>query len=262
MKNKLGFFGVLFMIYVIINPYIHNPTFAANTEAAGSHPQLSSTATPKPTPEAPLICIDPGHQLKANNGLEPIGPKSTIQKPKVSSGTTGVSTKKAEFQLNLEVALLLRDKLLEKGYRVVMTRETNKVDLRTKIERCWLMQPRRPFFVRIHADGNEKSSVNGISIQYPAEANSYKNNISKTSKSAATEVLKALIKETGAHSRSIVPRNDLSGFNWSKVPSILVEMGFMTNAKEECLCPSQTIKKSLAKGMVNEIEKVAFWQIT
>ena len=72
-----------------------------------------------------LICIDPGHQVRGNSGLEEIAPGLSTRKPKVSSGTRGVATKKYEYQLTLEVGLKLRDALKNKGYKVFMVRETN-----------------------------------------------------------------------------------------------------------------------------------------
>ena len=33
--------------------------------------------------------------------------------------------------------------------------------------------------------------------------------------------------------RGVVERNDLTGFNWSVVPVILVEMGFQSNVEED-----------------------------
>jgi len=37
-----------------------------------------------------IVCIDPGHQTKGNNELEPIAPNSTKKKAKVTTVTRGV----------------------------------------------------------------------------------------------------------------------------------------------------------------------------
>lgn len=47
----------------------------------------------------------------------------------MTGGTSGVSTKKPEYKLNLEVSLKLRDALKKKGYKVYMTRTKNDVNL-------------------------------------------------------------------------------------------------------------------------------------
>ena len=44
-----------------------------------------------------LICIDPGHQSKGDSNPEPVAPGSGQQKARVSSGATGVATKKPEY---------------------------------------------------------------------------------------------------------------------------------------------------------------------
>ncbi len=45
------------------------------------------------------------------------------KKPRVSSGTAGVGTKNKEYEINLEVAMILKELLNREGYKVVMTRE-------------------------------------------------------------------------------------------------------------------------------------------
>ena len=46
---------------------------------------------------------------------------------------------------------------------------------------------------------------------------------------AAEALLPAMVEATGAESDGIFRRDTYTGLNWSEVPSILVEMGFMTN---------------------------------
>ena len=76
-----------------------------------------------------IIVIDAGHQNYAMNDTEPNGPGSSVMKFKLSSGTVGVATGVWEHELNLEVALMLRDLLLERGYTVIMIRETGNVTI-------------------------------------------------------------------------------------------------------------------------------------
>ena len=80
------------------------------------------------------VCIDPGHQLKGNKGLEEVAPGSSTKKIKVADGTAGVATKKPEYQLTLEVGLKLRDRLKSKGYPVFMIRELIMSTLVTRKE--------------------------------------------------------------------------------------------------------------------------------
>jgi hypothetical protein len=44
--------------------------------------------------------------------------------------------------------------------------------------------------------------------------------------------------------------DDLTGFNWSKIPVVLVEMGFMTNIQEDSLLNSGNYQNKIAQGIV------------
>lgn len=202
-----------------------------------------------------VICIDAGHQNKANYKTEPVAPGSKVMKAKTSSGTSGISTKTPEYKLNLEVALLLQEELEAMGAEVVMTRTENDVSI-SNIERAEIANKANACLtIRIHADGSGNNKVNGISMQIPGGKYLKDKNLISESENAGKVVLDAVVKSTGAKSGGLVVRNDLTGFNWSKVPVILIEMGFMTNREEDRKLGTKEYKAKIVSGIAEGIRK-------
>lgn len=194
------------------------------------------------------IGIDPGHQAKANNEKEAVSPGSSEMKAKVSSGTQGVSTRIPEYEVNLQVALLLQDALEAEGATVVMTRETNEVDISNRERAIMCNEAGCDLVLRIHCNGSENRSVNGIGLYVRATGD-----CAEESYAACEAILPAMAEATGAKAQGIYKRDSYTGLNWSSVPSILVEMGYMSNAEEdEKLCDPE-YQALLADGMVEGI---------
>ena len=110
------------------------------------------------------IGIDPGHQEHGNNEKETIAPNSREKKPKVSSGTSGRSTRIPEYVTVLEIAMKLRDVLLAEGAEVKMTRETHDVNISNQERAKMMNEWGADLVLRIHCDGVDKRSVNGIGL--------------------------------------------------------------------------------------------------
>jgi N-acetylmuramoyl-L-alanine amidase len=197
---------------------------------------------------APVVCIDPGHQAHANLSPEPIGPGSAVTKPKVAGGTTGVYTGLPEHRFALVTALKLRARLEARGVRVVMTRWSEDVDI-SNAQRAGIANAAgADVFVRVHADGSTNHAVHGISTLYPS-GNSWVGPIEAPSLRAAQLTQTAVVGATGAANRGLSGRSDMAGFNWSTVPAIIVECGFMTNPSEDGLLASDAYQNRLADGI-------------
>jgi N-acetylmuramoyl-L-alanine amidase len=205
-----------------------------------------------------VIGIDAGHQRQGNNGLEAIGPGASTKKPKVSGGTAGVFTKKPEFVLTLEIATKLKKKLINQGYKVVMTRTSHDVNI-TNIQRAQKLNKKCNIAIRLHADGGP-ASAQGASALYAPASNPYVGKLAPKSKRLSECVLNAYCEATGIRSRGLSARNDLSGTNWSTIPVTLLEMGFMTNASDDRYMSSAEGQKKMVDGIAKGIEKYFGYQ--
>lgn len=221
-------------------------------ELAGVTPSAEETVTPEPTAVPRLhglkIGIDPGHQGKANSDKEPVAPGSSEKKAKVASGTSSVNTGRPEYETVLEISLILRDLLQEMGAEVIMTRESHDVDISNK-ERAELMNSQQADLVlRVHCDGANDKSANGIACYVRKTGEKQ-----EESEAAAECIVNAMVEATGAKNRGVHLRDTYTMNNWSTVPCILVECGFMTNPQEDANLNDPAYQLLLAQGMTEGV---------
>ena len=201
-----------------------------------------------------LICIDPGHQEKGDSNLEPVAPGSSSRKARVSSGATGVATKKPEYILNLEASVVLKHILEGKGYNVIMTREKHDVNISNSERAILANEKKADMVIRVHADSLDNASKTGASILIPQENGNYTASIYKDSNDCA-QLVKKNMQKVGIQVNGIFQRGDLTGFNWSKVPVVLVEMGFMSNYNEDQMMSNPDYQRKLMQSVADGVEE-------
>ena len=210
---------------------------------------LASSGSPGGAAGAPLVVIDPGHDLYGSSATEPIGPGSSTRKIKDGGGTRGVVSHKPEAVVNLAVSKRLAALLRRAGVRVAMTRTTTSHVSIGNVARARFANRRHAAaFVRIHCDGST-SGATGTHTLYPVYHRGWTDDIYKRSLKLAKLVQAGLVGSLHFPNRGLDPRSDMTGFNWSNVPAILPELGFLTNPTEDRVLASRAGQQKAAVGI-------------
>ena len=241
---------------------------------APSAPQDSAQSQPHPMPTKPslvqqlglgvrTVVIDPGH-----GGKDPGALSQTWGQEKVVA---------------LDVSKTLRDILVEKGYHVQLTRNGDTyLPLRDRTR--FATTHNADLFVSIHANASTNTSVSGVETYYLALASDesaqrtaaqenigaqynieeldalvtkiLKESKSRESRHLAESVQEQLVRATGAKNRGVkhAPFVVLIG---TKVPAILVEVGFITHAPEAQKVVTEAYQRQIAGAIARGIEKYA-----
>ena len=220
-------------------------------------PTTEEISVPEAVPaDVKCIVIDAGHQQTADYGTEPLGPGSTEMKPRVAAGTTGVTSKTPEYELNLAVSLLLEQELTVRGYEVVMTRTENDVSISNAERAAIANECQADAFIRVHANGSESSSASGIMTICMTPQNPYNGALYEKSYALSDCILTQLGAALGTpeSQQTLWQTDTMTGINYSQVPVTIVEMGFMTNPDEDAAMATDEYRQKIAAGIADGID--------
>lgn len=223
---------------------VQNPP---ETTAAPKQTAAAETTAPPAAPKKFTVCIDPGHGY---------------DDPGASTDFLGTHT---ESDVTLAIGLKLRDKLLARGYDVIMTHETNirPADapagqyLFGLAKRTAYANENEPdFYLSIHGDTFEDPNVQGARVYFQSITGNDNSAITAVAQSfvdaltvALTDAVKTpLLKEMADDSAYYVLRN-------VNMPAVLVEVGFASNPTDAENMLNDAWQDRVAEALANGVDR-------
>lgn len=202
------------------------------------------------------IVIDPGHAAKSNLEKEPLSPESNIMKIKDGGGASGVSTGTPEYKITMRVAKALNEKLTAEGYKAIMTKTDENLSL-GNVERAEIgNKANADLVIRLHCDSFDNESAKGASILVPKGVNENTKAIAASSEKYGKILLDIYCSKMNIKNRGLIYSGDMTGFNWSKVPVVLIEMGFLSNPDEDNMMSEASFPEKSASALSEGIENI------
>ena len=200
------------------------------------------------------VFIAAGHQRRGIPSREKIGPGSSKKKAKLTSGTSGVRTHIPEYKTNLAIAKALKKELNKRGYKVIMLRTNNRCPLSNQQRTKKANKSGADIHICIHCN-SAGSGAQGPLIILPKNSHYVGKKIYKKSVSLGNKVIKAVSKSVKKKAKPSIRSNYYTTINWAKIPTVMLECGFLSNAKEDRQLNSSSYQKKLARGMANGIDR-------
>jgi N-acetylmuramoyl-L-alanine amidase len=172
--------------------------------------------------------------------------------------------------VNWEVALLLRDELEKDGMKVVLTKKSEGEFITNKDRAAIANKSDANLFLRLHADAGKSS---GFTIYYPRKEGTVhavtgpSKGVLQSSATAAKQFHTAFAAALEHKLRDNGVKGDedtfiggrqgaLTGSIFSKVPTILVEMVFLTNPTDAEWIKQDQNKQAMARALAAGVRAV------
>ncbi|MDO5409045.1 MAG: N-acetylmuramoyl-L-alanine amidase [Lachnospiraceae bacterium] len=201
------------------------------TACSTSHPQDKQTDSSKTenkgnTGKQYTVFLDAGHGGKEAGGRT----KDIMEK-----------------DINLQIMEKVRDFLYEDGFQIAMARsEDMTVSLKDRISMA--QEAKADVFVSIHQNSLDNDTVTSGIKTYCSEEAGKKNN------KLASLVHKSVLKTTGAKDRGIEKNSKLYVLVNNKIPSCLIETGFITAEEEGRLLTQNDYQEKIARGIADAVK--------
>jgi N-acetylmuramoyl-L-alanine amidase len=175
------------------------------------------------------IVIDPGH-----GGSDP--------------GVIGTTYETTEKELNLTTALYLKQELRALGATVIMTRTKNTEKPSLSDRAALASKKKADAFVSIHYNSSEKKTSGTLTFYY-----------SKSKDQRLSRAIEGRLSQGIGLKSNGIAFGDYHVLRENAAPSALVELGFLSNSKDEGIVQKSSYQKKAAQAIADGLADYFSW---
>lgn len=223
------------------------------TTKAATAKKKNTTKKTKKVQKQRTIFIAAGHQQRGISATETLAPGSSRRKAKLTSGTAGVRTHIPEYKTNLAIAKATKTELEKRGYKVIMLRTTNNCPMSNQQRTKKANASGADIHICIHCNASG-ASAQGPLVCVPGTSRYVGKKIFNSSRKLGSCLLSSVAKAVNKRSHGTIRSDYYTTINWAKIPTMILECGFLTNSTEDRQLNSSSYQKKLAKGIANGVD--------
>ena len=213
--------------------------------------------------EGPLsgvkVCIDPGHQagqVKAGRVEQYPGAGKLVSGGNSTQGQGRVTLRKESVAV-LEISYRLCRILRERGAEVVMTRWIEDTAVTNMERAAYANAENADYCLRIHLNMSSEGTNNAVYVYGPLHSPYAQAALPLGQyRDTAQTILEGLKAATGVQGGVVRISDQFVGNNWMKMPSFLLECGFLSTPWNDWILTTDDYQEKIARGIANGLEDV------
>lgn len=240
--------------------YIHSDFVIQTEPPTGTLPDATEETTTETATDGDaqkikkIVMIDPANQAVVNAEQVEIGPNTEVTKQGASTGNVGTTLGTKESELNLTYANLLKTELESRGYQVLLTRDTDQINLSNKDRALLANDSEATVYVRIQMNFSENSSLTGVMGVCMPEDSAFNSGLYKDSYRLTTRLIEGVLNNTACTNQGIYETDQMTAINWSEKPVALIKLGYLSNADEEAKLVDTSYQQEIIKGLADGLD--------
>ena len=241
--------------------YVYSEYVIQTEPPAGTLPDTTEEETPTDTATQSdaekvkkIVMLDPANQAVVNAEQVEIGPNTDVTKQGASTGNVGTTLGTKESELNLTYANLLKTELESRGYQVLMTRDTDEINLSNKDRALLANDSEATVYVRIQMNFSENSSLTGVMGVCMTPDSEFNSDLYNDSYRLATRLIQGVLDNTACTNQGIYETDQMTAINWSEKPVALIKLGYLSNEEEESKLIDQDYQKEIVQGLADGLD--------